>query len=296
MNHAQLRAFHAVAGEGGFTKAAGQLHVTQPTLSGQVKALEDRYGVRLFDRRGRRVAPTELGRELLGLTRRLFSLEAEAEHLLSAAKGLTRGSLRVGADAPYHVTAALAAFTGRYPGIRVSLTVGNSAELAHALLDHHLDVVVLADPAGDPRYFARPLRRDRMVAFVPKTHPLAGRRQLELADIAGRRLVLREQGSTTRRIFEAAAARRGLTLPEVLDINSREAVREAVAAGLGIGIVSESEFGSDPRLAAVALAGEDLAMTEYAVCLAERKDLRLVKSFFELLEPEVAGKTPLRKR
>ncbi len=290
MNHAQLRAFHSVASEGGFTRAAERLHVTQPTLSGQVKAMEARYGVRLFDRRGRRVAPTELGRELLDLTRRLFSLEAEAEHLLSAARGLTRGSLRVGADAPYHVTAALAAFTERYPGIRLSLTVGNSAELAHGLLHHHLDVAVLADPAGDLRYFARPLRHDRMVAFVPKTHPLAKRRRLELADIAGSRLVLREHGSTTRRIFETAVARRGLALAEVLDMNSREAVREAVAAGLGIGVVSESEFGSDPRLAAVALLGADLAMTEYAVCLAERKDLRLVKTFFDILGPQAGAK------
>jgi aminoethylphosphonate catabolism LysR family transcriptional regulator len=292
MNHAQLRAFHAVASEGSFTRAAATLHVTQPTLSGQVKGLEARYGVRLFDRRGRRIAPTELGRELLDLTRRLFSLEAEAEHLLSAARGLTRGTLKVGADAPYHVTAALAAFTARYPGIKMFLTVGNSAELAQALLDHRLDVAVLADPAGDPRYFAKPLRHDRLVAFVPRSDPLARRRRLELSDIADKRLVLREQGSTTRRIFETAVARRGLALSEVLDMNSREAVREAVAAGLGIGVVSESEFGSDPRLTAIALAGEDLAMTEYAVCLAERRDLRLVKSFLDLLEPQ--GRTPRR--
>ncbi|HEX3063922.1 MAG TPA: LysR family transcriptional regulator, partial [Dongiaceae bacterium] len=90
MNHSQLRAFHAVASEGSFTKAANTLHVTQPTLSGQVKALEEIYGVKLFDRRGRRVAPTALGQELLVLTRRLFSLEAETEHLLSAAQGLRK--------------------------------------------------------------------------------------------------------------------------------------------------------------------------------------------------------------
>ena len=99
MNHAQLRAFHAVASEGSFTRAAVALHVTQPTLSGQVKALEESFGVRLFDRRGRKVMPTELGRELLDLTRRLFGLEAEAEHLLSAARGLSKGHLRIGADA-----------------------------------------------------------------------------------------------------------------------------------------------------------------------------------------------------
>src|SRR3546814_20175459 len=94
-NHAQLRALHRVASEGSFTRAAEALRVTQPTLSGQVKAREEGYGVRLLDRRGRRVEPTELGRALLDVTRRLFSLEEEADQLLSAARGLPRGHLRV---------------------------------------------------------------------------------------------------------------------------------------------------------------------------------------------------------
>jgi len=283
MNHSQLRAFHAVASEGSFTKAAGALHVTQPTLSGQVKTLEEAYGVRLFDRRGRRVSPTALGQELLVLTRRLFSLEAETEHLLSASQGLRKGHLRVGADAPYHVTAALSAFTQRYPGIQISLTVGNSAELAHDLLEHKLDVAVLANVTGDSRFFAKPLRHDRLVAFVAKTHPWARRRRIDLADLSEQRLVLREQGSATRQIFETAMARRGLRRGEVLDMNSREAVRETVAAGLGVGVVSAGEFSKDSRLAILELTGGDMAMTEYVVCLAERQDLRLVRSFLDLL-------------
>ncbi len=283
MNYSQLRAFHAVASEGSFTKAAGALHVTQPTLSGQVKTLEEAYGVRLFDRRGRRVSPTALGQELLVLTRRLFSLEAETEYLLSAAQGLRKGHLRVGADAPYHVTAALSAFTQRYPGIQISLTVGNSAELAHDLLEHKLDVAVLANIAGDSRFFAKPLRHDRLVAFVAKTHPWARRQRIDLADLSEQRLVLREQGSATRQIFETAMARRGLPRGEVLDMNSREAVRETVAAGLGVGVVSAGEFTKDSRLAILELTGGDMAMTEYVVCLAERQDLRLVRSFLDLV-------------
>jgi aminoethylphosphonate catabolism LysR family transcriptional regulator len=283
MNHNQLRAFHAVASEGSFTKAAGALHVTQPTLSGQVKTLEETYGVRLFDRRGRRVSPTALGQELLVLTRRLFSLEAETEHLLSAAQGLRKGHLRVGADAPSHVTAALSDFTQRYPGIQLSLTVGNSAELARDLLEHKLDVAVLANVTGDPRFFAKPLRHDRLVAFVAKTHPWARRRRIDLADLSEQRLVLREQGSATRQIFEIAMARRGLPRGEVLDMNSREAVRETVAAGLGVGVVSAGEFSKDSRLAILELTGGDMAMTEYVVCLAERQDLRLVRSFLDLV-------------
>jgi aminoethylphosphonate catabolism LysR family transcriptional regulator len=259
------------------------LHVTQPTLSGQVKALEETYGVRLFDRRGRRVAPTALGQELLILTRRLFSLEAETEHLLSAARGLQKGHLRVGADAPYHVTAALSAFTQHYPGIQITLTVGNSAELAHDLLEHKLDVAVLANISGDPRFFAKPLRHDRLVAFVAKSHPWARRRQIDLSDLKQQRLVLREQGSATRQIFETAMARRGLERGEVLEMNSREAVRETVAAGLGVGVVSAGEFSRDSRLAILELTGADMAMTEYIVCLAERQDLRLVRSFLDLV-------------
>lgn len=284
MNHAHLRAFHAVASEGSFTRAAARLHVTQPTLSGQVKALEETYGVRLFDRRGRRVAPTELGSALLDLTRRLFSLEDEAEQLLAATRGLRKGHLRVGADAPYHVTAALAAFTKRYPGVQLSLTVGNSADLARELFEHKIDVAVLANVAGESRLYIKPLRRDRLVAFVAKAHSWARRRRIDLADLAGQRLVLREQGSATRRIFETAMARRGIELGEVLDMNSREAVRETVAAGLGIGVVSASEFGRDPRIKPLDLTGGDLTMTEYIVCLAERRDLRLVRAFLEIVE------------
>jgi aminoethylphosphonate catabolism LysR family transcriptional regulator len=228
-------------------------------------------------------AGAALGQELLVLTRRLFSLEAETEHLLSAAQGLRKGHLRVGADAPYHVTAALSAFTQRYPGIQISLTVGNSAELAHDLLEHKLDVAVLANVTGDSRFFAKPLRHDRLVAFVAKTHPWARRRRIDLADLSEQRLVLREQGSATRQNFETAMARRGLPRGEVLDMNSREAVRETVAAGLGVGVVSAGEFSKDSRLAILELAGGDMAMTEYVVCLAERQDLRLVRSFLDLL-------------
>jgi LysR family transcriptional regulator, low CO2-responsive transcriptional regulator len=283
MNYAQLRAFHAVASAGSFTRAAEALHVTQPTLSGQVKELEASYGVRLFDRRGRRIEPTELGRSLLDVTRRLFSLETEAEQLLAATRGLKRGHLRVGADAPYHIMPALAAFGQKYPGVRLSLAIGNSEELLHELFEHRSDVAVLADIVGDPRLLALPLRRDPLIAFVDRGHPWARRRRVRAAELASQRLVLREPGSTTRRSFETAMARAGLALADVLEIGSREAVREAVAAGLGVGVVSKAEFGRDDRLRALAIEDLELDTTEYAVCLAERRELRLVKAFLDII-------------
>ena len=289
ITHAQLRAFHAVASEASFTRAAEVLHVTQPTLSAQVKSLEESYGVLLFDRRGRRTEPTELGRQLLALTRRYFGLETEAEQLLAATRALRGGHLRVGADAPQHVMAELAAFQRRYPGVRLSLSIGNSDEVLHELLDHRSDVGIIADLADDPRLFRRPLRRDRLIAFVERAHPWAARGAIGLAELARERVVLRELGSTTRRAFEAAIARAGIAIGEVLEIGSREGVREAVAAGLGVGIVSAFEFGHDERLRALAIEGARIEMLEYAACLADRRELRVVRAFLELVPPMEGG-------
>ncbi len=293
MNAAQLRAFHAVASAGGFTRAAQRLGVTQPTLSGQVKALEESYGVALIERRGRQLMLTEIGAALLEVTRRIFGLTEEAEQLLAAARGLERGHLRLGADAPYHVLPALSIFTKRYPKLRLSLTVGNSETLIRDLIDHRIDVAVVANLAPDARFHALPVRRDRLVLFVPKAHPWVRRRSIKPSELKGERLVLREPGSATRHVFETAMARADVPLEEVIEINSREAVREAVAAGLGIGVVSESEFGNDPRLAKIALAEAEVGATEYVACLADRKELRLIRAFLELVEsspPTMQGK------
>jgi len=283
MLYTQLRAFHAVASAGSFTRAADALHVTQPTLSAQVKAIEDAYGVRLFERRGRRIETTELGRGLLDITRRYFSLEAEAEQLLAVTRGLRSGHLRVGADAPQHVMPTLAAFSRAYPGVRLSLSIGNSEEVLHDLFEHRSDVAVVADVEADARLVTIPLRRDTLIAFVHRTHGWAKRRSVRAADLAGQRLVLREPGSTTRHAFEAAMATAGIALGDILEIGSREGVREAVAAGLGVGIVSDFEFGNDPRLHPLAIDGVSRGMTEYVACLADRRELRLVRAFLDVV-------------
>ena len=282
MNHAQLRAFYAVAREGGFTAAARAFNLTQPTLSGQVKALEETYGVRLFERRGRRVETTPLGEELLDLARRIFDLEDQAGDMLAAARDLGHGWLRVGADGPYHVIPALAAFNQRYPGLKVSLKVGNSEEVLRDLLDYACDVAVLANLQEDPRLFALPFRRDSLMVFVAKDHPLAGHARIGLKDLDGQPMVMREVGSATRRIFEDALHQSGVEVGAVMEMDGREAVREAVAAGLGLGVVSEAEYVADDRLKALGLNGAELSMTEYVVCLAERRKLRIVSAFFEL--------------
>lgn len=289
MNYARLKAFHAVTSEGSFTKAARLLGVSQPAVSFQVKALEEAYGVTLFDRRGRRVVPTELGSTLLGLTRRLFSVEEEVREVLAAAQELKHGRLRLGADGPYHVTRLLAAFSRRYPGLSVSLAIGNSDEVLQHLVDYRTDVAVLARLEDDPRLHAISLGRHRLVVFVRRSHPWARRNSVRLQDLEGQRMVLREVGSVTRRVFEEGLDKAGVTPRVVMEIESREAVREVVAAGLGIGVVSEAEFGGDRRLKALPVSDVRLENSEYVVCLKDRRKLRVVSAFLDIVEEFLAA-------
>ena len=284
MNHLHLRAFHAVATHGSFTRAAAALNITQPTVSDQIKTLENRYQVKLFERHSRRVEITELGRALFAIPRRQLTLEADAEQLLTTAKGLTHGRLRVAAGAPQLVIPLLGTFKRRHPGIRLSLQFGNSQIVLRSLFERRCDVVVLPDIGADERLHALPFRRDRLIAFVEGGHPWSTRRSIRLDDLKGVPLVLRELGSRTRAVFESAMARTGVVMGETLEIGSREGVREAVAAGLGIGIVSEGELGVDPRLHALAIRESGLEVTEYAACLAERQSVRVVAAFFGLLQ------------
>lgn len=281
MNRAQLRAFHAVATAGGFTAAARALGLTQPALTHQVRALESAYGVTLFLRQGRRVVLSDAGQSLLVLVRRVFALEEEADALLAAEGGLRRGSLRVGADGPYHVVPVLARLAAAHPGLSISVSVGNSRAVEASLLDVRADVAILAQVSDDPRLYARRLGRHEVVLFAARGHPLARKRRIALEDLDGQPMVIRERGSATRRAFEEAAARAGVRPKVVLEIESREAVREAVAAGLGFGVVSAPELGFDERLVLVPIAGASIHTEEHVVCLEERRQARPIRAFFE---------------
>lgn len=282
MNMTQLRAFHTVAHERSFTGAARAVGTSQPTLSGQVKSLEDSYRIRLFERRGRGVQLTELGQSLYAVTNRLFALADEAEALLAGSKALTRGHLRVAADSAYHVIPILAQLKQRHSGLTFALSIGNSASVLKQLFDYEADVAVMAKMTSDPRLHTMEFRRDRLVLFVPRAHALARRRRIRLADLHGQELVLRERGSITREVFEQTLAERNVRPGNLVEVQTREGVREAVAAGFGIGVVFESEFGSDERFHPILVADADLAVSEYAICLHERRHIALVRAFLDI--------------
>lgn len=280
----QLRSFHAVATERGFTAASRVLNVGQPTLTSQVRALEEMFRVELFHRHGREVTLTEAGESLFVITRRIMDLEGEARDVLNAFGGFHTGTLRVGAVGPFHATEMLSAFSERYPGIRLVVTVGNSREMVNRLLDYSADVAVLAHVEDDPHVFAMPYSRHRVVVFVNKSHRFAKRRRIRITDLQGERMVLRERGSTTRLALETALERHGVTIDPVMEIGSREAVWLAVARGIGIGVVSDIEFIPHDDLRVVEVSDAEIFTTAHVNCLMERRKSRLIDAFFEVAE------------
>lgn len=282
MNHSQLRAFHAVAAEGSFTRAAAGLRVSQPTLSGHVKALEEGYGVELFERRGRAIRLSEFGRSLFEVTQRYFAVEDEAVRLLAGAGGQLQGSLRVSADSPFYAVPLLAAFARRFPAVARALSFGNSETVLKDLDARKCDVCILAEVVPHARLHTVPYHRDRLVAFVNAGHAWGQQRSLRLADLVSETILLRERGSVTRRLIERALADAGLKFGEVLELGSREAIREAVAEGLGIGIVNEAEIGRDQRLHKLLIRETPLQVMEYAACLEARRDTPEVAAFMDL--------------
>lgn len=260
------------------------LHITQPTLSGQVKELEERYGTKLFVRHGRRIELTEIGKSAFNITRLIFRHEEEVEQLLQSARALTTGHLRVGADSPYIATPLLAQFQRLFPGIQISIQYGNSQQLMTWIESRQCDVAFLPNiPQGDERLYSIPLLPDRLVVFVSRDHAWAERRSINLEELVEQRVVLREKGSRTRSIFEEAIAQAGCQLTNVMEISGREGVREAVAAGFGIGIVAETELMSDSRLCALPVANAELVHAEFVVCLQQMRRLKVTEAFLEMV-------------
>lgn len=283
VSHAQLKAFHAVALHGSFTRAAERLFLTQPAISDQVRKLEERFGVLLFHRNKRSVQLTDLGERLLGITQRLFACEAEAHELLQDSRALHTGTLVLAVDAPVHVLPQIAQFCQQYPGISVKVETGNTDESLLRLFNYQADLALLGRDVDDERLLCVPMRSDPMVAFVSRHHPWADRESISLADLDDTPIVLREPGSVTRQTLEEEMQRAGLRIRPAIQVEGREAAREAVVVGIGVGVVSAAEFGADARVCALPIVDCQRRLTETLVCLREQSSRRLVATFLQMV-------------
>ena len=282
MRYVQLRAFHYVAISGGFSRAAEALFLTQPAISDQVRKLEEEYDVLLFNRHKKQVTLTSFGQQLLEITHRMFDTEQRALELLSESRALRSGTLRIVADAAHHLLHILGRFRERYPDIQISVRSGNTETVIGSLFSYDADIGVLGEVPQGREFDMLKLNSTPIIAFVASGHPLATRQKMRFAELADHPLIMRERGSKTRQKLEAMAATQDVILRPAIEAEGREAVREIVSSGGGVGFVSSAEFGKDHGLVPIAIDAPEMLMDEALICLRERSGGKLVRAFWSV--------------
>ena len=249
----RLVVFRAVAEHCSFRKAAEELYLTQPAVSLQIKALEEDLGVQLFDRTGPRIALTEAGKTLLDYARKVNALLVEAEHEVSALSGDHAGRLALGASttiAQYVLPRLLSGFCREFPRVQPTLVSGNTEQIVSAVAQQKISLGLIEGPAHSRDVKTEPFLVDELVLIVPAAHEWAERAAIQCAEIATAPLVMRERGSGTRRVVELALEHNHLKRSElkiVMELDSVEAIKSAVEAGLGAGFVSRWAIAKDLR-------------------------------------------------
>ena len=244
MNLHLLRLFATVAERGSFSRAAGALRIGQPAVSKGVKELEAQLGLPLLERGAGPVVPTDAGAALLVHARAIFASEREAEEALAAISGISAGTLRVGASttiATWILPPFLARFREAHPRVELRLVSANTASIARLAIERQVDVALVEGPVDDPRLYAEAWRTDELVLVVGPHHPFAKRRRpVPPADLGQTLVLVREEGSGTRDVVLSALGTHGVTLRHTMEISGTEAIKQAVAAGLGASFVSRS--------------------------------------------------------
>ncbi|WP_373375932.1 LysR family transcriptional regulator [Cupriavidus nantongensis] len=291
---AQLKSFFMVARIGSVTQAAKRLGLSQPTITAQIRALEEAYGVELFHRGGRRLALSDAGLALLPRVEALVQQETEIDFFLRHSGDLRTGSLRVGATAPYYVLELIRRFGERFPAIDVSVVTGNSQEVLEALQEYRVDLATSSQRVDDARLSRMLLGVDPLMLVVHRTHALAGHTEVPVSALGGCRLLMRELGSTTRIATEEMLAQARVSPAAQMEIGSRESIREAVIRNLGVSVIARHEVPSHPDLRVLGFTDAAPCLHEYLYCLRERRGARLIDAFVALADSprESPGDSP----
>jgi DNA-binding transcriptional LysR family regulator len=286
----QLRTFKAVADMKSFSLAAQNLRLSQPSVSYQVKELEEALGQPLLDRLGRTVELTEAGTVLYTYARRALDVVDEAALVLEEMRGIKRGTLRVGASTTvgvYLLPAALGAFKKLHPGLVISLEIGTRAHVQDQVLRNELDLAVVGPALKDPELAVLPFMTDELVVVAPAGHPMAGRHGLDLKDLSGEPFVMREAASGSRWSLEKAARKAGARLTVAMQLGSNGAIKHAVESGLGLAVLSRYACAlelSGGRLVELDVRGFPIRRDWHIVHLRRRKLPASVLAFIQFLQ------------
>jgi DNA-binding transcriptional LysR family regulator len=267
----QLRVFAEVAHNLSFTRAARELHLTQPAVSQQVKLLEADVGLPLFEQIGRKVQLTSAGTELLRYANQMLDLVRETGEALAALKGLKRGVLKLGAVS---TPSLLAAFTPDYPEVRIKFSVGNREEVIQQMAANDIDLVIMGRPPRELDTIAEPFAQHPLVIIAAPDHPLARKRRIQLTELAAENFLIREDGSGTRASLEHVFREHGVTYRASMEMSSNETIKQAVMAGLGVSFISMHTLGLElkaRKLVTLDVAGLPLVRDWYVIHLRDKR-------------------------
>jgi len=276
-----------------FSRAAEVVLLTQPTVSGHIKALETELGLRLFDRAGRTVTPTRAGELLHGYARRILALRDEAQQAINEHKGGLKGHLTVGGSSipgAYILPAMVAAFKRAHPDVTMTLHVIDSREIIRGVIEGTYEVGMVGARFEEGRVHYEPFTQDELVLAVPAGHPWAGRGTVRLSELAGQSFIMRERGSGTRKVMERALGDHDVdpgSLRVVLEVTGNEAVRQALRAGAGIAVISRRAIEDDIRcktLTALRIHGVKLLRDFFLVTHRSRSRSPLGNAFLSFLQ------------
>jgi DNA-binding transcriptional LysR family regulator len=241
----QLRMFLAVAEQGSITQAASAMHVTQPTVSMQLKEISTALGLPLYDVVGKRLSLTQAGEELAATARVLIGEWADFEQRVDALKGMTRGRLRLAvvSTAKYFVPRILGAFCKDHPDVDIALEIHNRDGVVQRLRDNRDDLYIMSRPPEDIDVQTHVFLTNPLVVIAPQSHALAGQKNIALAQLASERFMLREKGSGTRLACDAHFSQHRFEPIVRLELGSNEALKQSVAGGLGLAVLSTHALG-----------------------------------------------------
>ncbi len=297
----QMRIFESVARHSSISRAAAELHLTQPAVSMQIKQLEDQIGLPLLEQIGRRLFLTEAGQELRLHSQRFAAMNEELKAAMDQFRGLERGLLRLSvvSTANYFLPRLIAEYTGRFPGVRLSLQVGNREDVLAAVTDNRTDLAITGLPPADADVTAQYFMDNPLVVIASPNHPLAGSEQISLQRLSSETLVLREPGSGTRAAMERAFADHGFDYRSGCELGTNEAIKQAVQAGLGLAVVSAQTIELElqtQRLVVLPVEGFPILRQWFVV---HRRDKRLsasAQAFRELLLAQAPAVVPGKVR
>lgn len=280
----QLQTFEAVARLKSFSRAAEEMHITQPTVSKQIRLLHEQIGLPLLEQLGKKVFLTEAGQELYSTCADWLDTWGRFEQTIANLKGLKQGRLKMAAvtTTKYFMPRILGPFCAQYPGIDIALEVVNRDRLLDRLAHNMDDIYVMGVPPEGMDTESEPFMDNPLIVLAPANHPMVGRKSIPFAELAQETFLVREQGSGTRMTMERVFQERKTHLRVKMELGSNEAIKQAVAGGLGLALLSRSTLNLDPsqkELAVLEVEGFPIMRAWYVV-RPKGKQLSVVAATF----------------